>query len=118
MDRRAWRELVGVAGLVAQAEATLHWFPWPKVAGDELHPPTTYVVGMAPILAGYTAWSLRRCRMSGRDAVAGIGLITVMAGIAVWVCYVVDRWLGGLVVGEARGILWGRRDGGLSSGRS
>lgn len=118
MDKQARRELVGVAVNVALVEAVAHWFPWPKLLGDEMRPPATYVAGMAPILGGFAAWALRRRTLAGRDAVAGIGLITILAGVAVCACYAIDNGLGATAQQVARGILWSRMGEGSSCGRS
>ena len=72
MNSRERRALIRLGGYVGLVEAILHWMPWPKCLGDEMQPPTTYVVGMAPILSAFSFWAIRRRRLTGQDAAVGV----------------------------------------------
>jgi len=99
------REVVRAGVTVGLVEMILHWAPWPKCLGDEMQPPTTYVVGMAPILGSFSIWAIRRRRLTGQEAAIGAWVITALAGAAVALAYGVDKLFGlraGAVARRAR----------------
>lgn len=93
MDREL-EELAVVSALAGLTQAVLHWFPWHRATGRELQPPVTYVVGMLPIGAAFSAWAARRGRLSAVQAVGGLWCIAVASGVAVVLAYVVDALFG------------------------
>jgi hypothetical protein len=87
-------ELLVASALAGLSEAVLHWFPWHRAVGRELQPPWTYMVGMLPIGAAFSAWTMRRRRLTAVDAVGGLWCIAVVSGAAVVLAYVVDALFG------------------------
>jgi len=65
-----------------------HWFPWPT----ELHKLAAYVYGVVSIVLGYSIWQLKAGGQDGVANVAGLVIIVVISGWAVFTAYGID-WL-------------------------
>ena len=70
-------ELVGIGCVGGLVQSVAHWFPWPRLIGQELQPPYTYMVGMSIIIGSFTAWSRRRKTLSWIEATCGLVAITL-----------------------------------------